>query len=248
MEQLNIGAQMKRVKRWCTGLSVFTAVAWMVVIIPTITRRYFHLSLLWPCLGFLAALAGTFALTHAMDVYRRLVSGLTERQTGEAASLGELIETIMPQEQTASRPVVRQIASRLQQLEPEDSHSLTTRHRSILYRYLLPRPKSSVLAFYDKEFILAIIHALTRIGDNEALPAIQRLAESARDEEIRAAAVASLPALHACQKQQSLLRPSLSPGAEQTLLRPTGGVQTDPYPLVRPVEEESSNRAREDVS
>lgn len=79
----------------------------------------------------------------------------------------------------------------------------------------------------DADLILAILRALEQVGDEKALPAVERLVEIEPYHKVGRAAEACLPALRQRVEQarlaQTLLRPASAPNApSEVLLRPAG--------------------------
>ncbi|HZT42096.1 MAG TPA: hypothetical protein VFA07_07895 [Chthonomonadaceae bacterium] len=114
----------------------------------------------------------------------------------------------------------------LPRLQASDAHLLNVEQRKSLCRAL--NDKSSKL-------VLAILKAFEQVGDAEALPYVQKLAEGkgrARTEKrIQEAAQACLPFLsrlaEQTQARQTLLRAAgTSQAAEGALLRPASGAPT----------------------
>ena len=87
----------------------------------------------------------------------------------------------------ASKEALKRLFPRL---KPEDAGLLNKRHRTRLYR----RMRHSNLCYslvgdsYDTGFLIAILRALQKIGDEGTLKHVQRLAESSKVPHIREAA------------------------------------------------------------
>jgi hypothetical protein len=97
----------------------------------------------------------------------------------------------------------------------------------------------------DRDLTLAILKAWEQVGDEKALPAVERLAAGTWDSRVRAAADACLPALRQraelARQRDTLLRPASAPGTgSEVLLRPAAGPgETSAALLLRPVEGET---------
>lgn len=113
----------------------------------------------------------------------------------------------------------------LPRLQPEDAALLESRHYGMLNAYLHKLAYSTnTVHKKEKTFLMAVLDAYANIGDERALPDVQRLAQGKGDAEIRAAAQRCLPhleqAAEALRQQETLLRGSEAPLAQEALLRP----------------------------
>ncbi len=115
-------------------------------------------------------------------------------------------------------------------LQESESSRLTRRSRKRLYEALrVPE------FFTQTEFLIAILHACSQIGDEEALKLVTKIAEpqgdSPREEQVRNAARECLSALQErverLKTSAFLLRPSVRNDCPDQLLRPAQGVSYD---------------------
>ncbi len=119
----------------------------------------------------------------------------------------------------------------LPRLQASDSHYLSEEQRSALNRMLTNRlglSKSQAISLR-----IAILKAYEQVGDTNALPVVQRLAEGAgpgKDRSIREAAQQCLPYLQQRADQES---------ASRQLLRAADATGTTPESLLRPATESS---------
>jgi hypothetical protein len=157
-------------------------------------------------------------------------------QYGGARSTGLLAEalTIADIRVQVEQALIRE----LPKLKASDAPLLNEEQRYYLYQALTTRNNTNL--------ILAILKALEQVGDEKAIPFVERLAEGKanfKSQEVRKAAATCLPYLReqaAKQKEhQTLLRPSSAADvvttAPDTLLRPAqyGGSTTEPQELLR---------------
>ncbi len=112
-------------------------------------------------------------------------------------------------------------------LQESESSRLTRRSRKRLYEALrVPE------FFTQTEFLIAILHSCSQIGDEEALKLVTKIDEpqgdSPREEQVRNAARECLPALQErverLKTSAFLLRPSVQNDCPDQLLRPAQGV------------------------
>ena len=157
------------------------------------------------------------ALTKANDV--RIVGPLCDalgfRDEGMAKIAGEALIGILPR------------------LQASDSRLLNDEQRVKLY---------GILSSGDKPLVLATLKALEQIGDEKAIPIVEKLANRQRlaetkANEVRDAANHCLPFLRECAANRKagaeLLRASGPDTKAETLLRPASAYQTEPQELLR---------------
>lgn len=127
----------------------------------------------------------------------------------------------------------------LPRLRVTDANLLTPRQHKLLFDIL---SKSERIPWYRRywsaELKIAILSALEQIGDEKAIPRVEKLARSARNLQVRAAAQECLPYLTVRAEQarveQTLLRASTPAASPDTLLRPTVAASpTEPQQLLR---------------
>ena len=135
-----------------------------------------------------------------------------------------------------TRPALIQLLPRLQ---ATDANLLTGSQRKQLYSKL---SKSDRYFWYNRywnaELKTAILRALEQIGDEKAVPVVEKVARTARNPQVRTAAQECLPFLQQRAEQarieQTLLRASTSTASPDTLLRPTvATTPTEPQQLLR---------------
>jgi len=240
------------------------ATAWVVWVFSDTYRSgalSFSVMLLWlvvlPCL---MVLLGVYAdastlLTRIIQNTVRALIRLQDRQ-----AIGPLVEALDIEDSPLRLLVAEALTGLLPHLHASDACLLTDSQRGRLYRVLqrcsetarrpgyrlapnrLRAQQTSTLV----ELTIAILKAMEQVGDEKALPYVERMAScpaySPAMERVRRAAQDCLPFLQMLIAQtaaiQTLLRPSGAPEAPHNLfLSPV--LQSDPLPdlLVRPVNE-----------
>jgi len=157
---------------------------------------------------------------------KKLVRELREEIRGkeDARCLGILFEELRQRSDVANNFLARtddtpQIRQLLLQLTPADVPFLDAKYRVSIRDWLVSE---------NPESVFAVLHAVTVLGDRQALPLVEKLAnrtsKGGNGAEIREIAIAGLPSLKArieeIERGEGLLRPSISDEAPQTLLRP----------------------------
>jgi hypothetical protein len=150
--------------------------------------------------------------------------------TGYYADLvaaGPLIDALGIEDRETGAAVRSALAELLPRLRPADVQLLSHRHLLSLHRVLNRNVRTG--RHKDADFVIAVIRAVEKIGGDQSLLHLERLAHSggrSPDQvRIREAAHAALPRLRDRLDPKSsknlLLRPSLFPGtAAELLLRP----------------------------
>ncbi len=151
-------------------------------------------------------------------------------QIGGVRAVGALLELLgTPKGPRQLKPLFVALIQLLPQMKASDAGLLTTGQRKLLYTLL-----KSGLNIYAKpdlllQYRLAILKALEQIGDADAIPIVEHLANGKAhtpyQKELKAAAIECLPLLlinfTEVEATKSLLRPSSSENpAPETLLRP----------------------------
>jgi len=191
-----------------------------------------------PWFGYWISLTYTFAILGAWLV--RLRWKMTAQdlgKSGDIRAIGTLIEG-WKEHSIAKEPVIPM----LYRLQASDSSLLNREHRQILNRCL----GSKVRRYRNYRNNVALVHAILKayeqVGDSEAIPFVQRLANgegyAARESGIQQEAQACLIYLHQRaqqqQAQQTLLRAAGEETSSANLLRPSeGATQVDPQQLLR---------------
>jgi hypothetical protein len=188
-------------------------------------------NLLWVFL-LLTVITGDYLINFLTGKSRDIAAVKELIQRGGERTVGMLAEalTITEVKYLAAGALIRE----LPKLKASDAHLLNDEQRGYLYQ---------ALEGSDKQLILAILRALEQIGDEKAVPYVERLAEKAGgDRQIRETATACLPYLEARAATQrasrTLLRPSsasaVATPASNTLLRPAQySSPTEPEQLLR---------------
>jgi hypothetical protein len=203
--------------------------------------RAFLLSPLWLITNLLAvcSFAGyvIFIDTHRRRKARKAVDAL--RTVADIKSVGPLTDALRMNDLPARRDAQDMLIELLPRLQPEDSGLLNAAQRANLCSVLnvpvesaLYKNMAAVFKPADHrevEIRVAILHALTRIGDEQALPIMAHLAETqARtdgERRIQETARICLPLLH--ERVEQLRDP-------HTLLRASSAEFTNPEVLLRP--------------
>lgn len=162
------------------------------------------------------------------------------RALGESGSIraaGALLDTFQQEDQKVHQAAKEGLTEILPRFQPADADLLTPAQRAALVRQLnLPllhigvKRGASASAAYRRnvEFRIAILKALAQIGDESALPIVQRLAcseaKSDVQRRIQAAAATALPDLLLRVEQQH---------SHQTLLRASDASANEPESLLR---------------
>ncbi|HZT43288.1 MAG TPA: hypothetical protein VFA07_14050, partial [Chthonomonadaceae bacterium] len=257
---LAILTQAKRRRNWRYLFLTFwlPATVWVLM---DFARTYrsgslsFSFMLLWlfvlPCL---IVLLGAFmdASTLLARIIQNTVRALIRLQDRQA--IGPLVEAMDIEDGPLRRLVAEALTGLLPHLHASDAGLLTHSQRSRLYRVLqkcsepsrfIPRWLRAQQSTTRAELANAILKAMEQVGDEKALPYVERLAAcpaySPAMERVRNAARDCLPFLQTRIAQvdasQTLLRPSAVEETPNHLLYPV--LQSDPLPdlLVRPVQE-----------
>jgi hypothetical protein len=175
------------------------------------------------------AISAAFAASQAQ---KRVTKELAEFE--DIRSVGPLAEALEYQDRELKAIAESKLTRLLPRLRASDASLLDEEQRKCLYRALRGR---------DTNLILAVLKALEQIGDEQAVPFVQKLANgeglAARNSGIRAAAQECLPALQERAERErasrELLRAaSASDTPSDVLLRPAGGtIEADPQQLLR---------------
>jgi hypothetical protein len=162
-------------------------------------------------------------------------------KSADVRMVGPLIEAYSSLNLAEYRDPVREALIRLlSRLQSSDARVLTEEHRHALNRVLGSGTLSS--GKENNRLIIAILKAYEQVGDESALPFVERLAEgekAGKNREVREAAQACLPFLQERveleRSRQTLLRAaSASDTPSDVLLRPaSGALEADPQQLLR---------------
>jgi hypothetical protein len=187
-------------------------------------------------LGSVGSMTGLIvALFAATQTQRNVARLLTEIE--DLRVVGALAEALEFQDQKVGELAESSLISLLPRLKASDAGLLDAQQRNCLHRALSRK---------NSNLVVAILQSLEQIGDAEAVPYVQKLADghglAARDVQIRTAAQHCLPYLQQLAEEQrvrqTLLRASdvteVPIAAPDTLLRPAAGVTVaDPQELLR---------------
>ncbi len=218
----------------------FLVASWCSIVPYTGTQGYLAFAernwlqgLTWLGLFAAATQMHRFALTPAQtEAARKLAAH------DDVRGVGKLAEALEWPDEATRQIAASALARLLPRLNFSDANLLDARQRAILYKTLRLRD-----ANYSGELQIAILTALQQIGDEEAVPVVQRLAHglafSPRQKRVRKAAEECLPFLKdrasLTRASQTLLRASSSSEqASQALLRAARNPEeTDPAQLLR---------------
>jgi hypothetical protein len=188
-----------------------------------------------------AGSAGEAALQASMKATARLLRPGAD--LADKRFLCELVEALELPNTMVQVFLMETLAPLLRQLTAADARLLNHAQKAILYRFIADeeRPMRNYAAYIPRyaEFTLATLKALEQIGDESAIPHVERLADTSTYQHIRAAARECLPYLYARQENAhqslSLLRASGAPGAasEELLRAASGTTPSDPAQLLR---------------
>ena len=163
-------------------------------------------------------------------------------EMGGKEAVSELINSLKVDAAIDARmPVYQTLSKLLPLLTAADAQLLSTDHRDILNKLLLVAQKNGDQHNYYLDLKLAILKAYEQIGDEAAIPVVERLAKlNVGEHPLGKAARECLPKLRASaaviRSGQTLLRPSSQKDEEPNrLLRAASSVGTsDPDQLLRP--------------
>ncbi len=154
-------------------------------------------------------------------------------------AIGPLIEVYATSQLLRNARFKGMLIQMLPRLQATDTILLTSQQRKCLYRCLSNDEYFPYYGrFWGADLKIAILKALEQIGDEKAVPHVEKLARTARNPQVRFAAQECLPyvqqrAEHA-RVEQTLLRAGTQPDALDTLLRPVvSSAPTEPQQLLR---------------
>ncbi|MDE2125440.1 MAG: hypothetical protein KGJ62_02500 [Armatimonadetes bacterium] len=232
---LQIVAQEDRNRRkrrhrllWCAGVyaGIFVLVA--VIALQFDVHMPMFLSMFGSMSGVLSG-AVLFSQTHRSAI--RALSDFDDIRV-----TGAVVEALQVPDRDMYALASRALCRLLPRLRASDTGILNVEQRAILNRTL------SRAAKRRPELALAILAALSQVGDEKALPAVTALAALPRGSRIRqevvAAAQQCLPLLQqraiAQETDRHLLRPADNVGREDSLLRAAAPTSADPTGLLLP--------------
>jgi hypothetical protein len=211
-------------RRWITG-GLLAWIAFMLAL-AIFLKDFASLNSLGWMSGVISA---AYAASQAQ---KRVTKELAEFE--DIRSVGPLAEALEYQDRALKAIAEDKLKRLLPRLQASDAGLLDEEQRKCLYRALRGR---------DTNLILAVLKALEQIGDEQAVPFVQKLANgeglAARYSGIREAAQECLPALQQRaereRSRQTLLRAaSASDTPSDMLLRPaSGALEADPQQLHR---------------
>jgi hypothetical protein len=187
-------------------------------------------------MGSMGSMVGVVAAAFAISQAQKSVT-LVLAQLEDVRTVGVLAEALEYRDPRIVQAAKTTLLRLLPQLKASDSGMLNTEQRAALNR---------ALERENADLVIAILKALEQVGDSQALPVVQRLADGERwaaaSSRIRVAAQECLPALllrsEEERSRQTLLRASSGAETELTpsdmLLRPASGAgMTAPHELLR---------------
>lgn len=177
------------------------------------------------------------SLANASLYQKNLVASL--HKWGDIAAVGPLAATLGVQK--IDRNVVLDALTRLlPKMRASDVRLLTPGQRASLYATMKSKPEA------NPEFLIVLLKALEQIGDDAAIPHVERLAHikpgGDKTDRVREAALACLPTIQErvrhLHEESVLLRPA---GVGDELLRPvSAAAEVRPELLLRPTQPNES--------
>ena len=185
------------------------------------------------------AFAGLFLGLFYLQAYvqRKIARPLIALDLPQA--VGPLIDVLATSDVLRDQEINDVLIRLLPRLQASDANLLLPRHRKYLNQFLgrdaswlYPNTASRA------ELKIAILRTLEQVGDKTSLPAVEKLAKSAANLQVRLAAQDCLPFLQQrvdhSNTQQTLLRASGADAAPEVLLRPaSSGEEAAPEQLLR---------------
>lgn len=149
---------------------------------------------------------------------------LIAEHTDDIRACGIMAERLQYTASTLRPMVIDALKRHLPRIQPEHHDLFNAYQRECLYR---------ALDSYDNDFLLALLHAIEQIGNEQGIPALERLNRSGgHSDDVYRAAERCLHVLQSRAEEaravQTLLRPSQQESnSPETLLRPATGQNTD---------------------
>jgi hypothetical protein len=243
-------ALLKREERAHLWRSAFTALTWVFALATCFAvihekgmDPYYSVPLM--LLSLICLISGTVAIPRA----NRSAAAILMR-LNDVSGVGPLVEARNLLGSEDRRTITDMLTNLLPRMTWKDASYLSPVQRQKLLQELMLGD-----IYHETDLLLAILKALERIGDENALPEVQRLAqggpeawqmetrrgfETWQEQRVREAAHTCLLVMQERLEQQQishiLLRPATLPTSE--LLRPAEEVETEPAQLLRAVEQE----------
>jgi len=227
--------RLRRIHLALTGVVPASVLIFVSVFTYILATHLEHYNLVGYVLG-MVALMLSIAAVLALH-YRRAAHRIVALELPQA--VGPLVEVVATLGDFGSREIKAALVRLLPLLKSSDANLLTSRDRKHLNTFLgLDEYERDDGGFYGATLKIAVLRALQQIGDETALCAVERLAESARNRQVRSAAQECLPFLQQRSEQmrveQTLLRASGPGGSPDALLRPArDGEEAAPQQLLR---------------
>ncbi len=159
---------------------------------------------------------------------------LREAATNESGGLPAALDCLTMRSYRGTPEIDRALARRLLTMDQSDPARIT-REQMLAIRAVASIEGSALYGYpAAPELLLAVLHCLVVTGDLKSLPIAERLAQRAKQPEVRAAAAEAAAKLRALQAGGTLLRPA--DGAAEELLRPADAA-VDPEVLLRASDE-----------
>lgn len=219
-------ARRSRRIRIVTAITVIT----ILLLLFIYTRVNLAGNMYWIVQG----IAGLWAADKAVSTRTNAARALSN--AGDPRAVGVLAMAVRDREPFVRKEARYALQVLLPRVRATDASFIASDQMNALLQ-IPDRPENDVL-------ILPLLKALGQIGDERAIPVVERLMQSPRDE-VRAAASDCLPAvtmrMQRARESATLLRASSggpSSVAPDQLLRPASGVQADETPpdqLLRPM-------------
>lgn len=205
-------------RRILIGLTIYFVFVIGMTVLISVAKGHLDTGLFGSIGSMSGLIAAAFAVSQAQkNATRKLAEFEDIRIVGPLAEALEFGDKNM-------RAIITEEAliKLLPRLQASDAHLLNEDQRACLNRALKGK---------NTQLVLAILKAYEQVGDEKALPCVEKLAEgegrSGKDERVQAEAIECLPHLKARIEQQR---------ASQTLLRASDAIATPPEVLLRPAE------------
>jgi hypothetical protein len=219
----------KKRRKFLIGLTVYFVCIIGLTVFLSLAKGHLETSLFNSIGSMSGLIAAAFAVSQAQRNATRKLAQFEDIRT-----VGPLAEALEFNDKSMRAVTEEALIKLLPRLRASDAPLLNEDQRACLNR-ALTRSKNTPL-------VLAILKAYEQVGDEKALPCVEKLAEgegrTGKEERVQAAAIGCLPALRTRIEQQR---------ASQTLLRASDAVATPPEVLLRPAQAGGSDAPPEQL-
>lgn len=217
MVQQEAAKRKTKRRRILIGLTIYCVFIIGMTAALSIAQGKLDASLLRTMGSMSGLIAATFAVSQTQ---KNATQKLAEFE--DIRIVGPLAEALEFNDKNIRTVTEEALIKLLPRLQASDAHLLNEDQRACLNRALKGK---------NTQLVLAILKAYEQVGDEKALPFVEKLAEgegrSGKDARVQAEAIECLPHLKARIEQQR---------ASQTLLRASDAIATPPEVLLRPAE------------